>query len=145
NFASNSNYGLSNGEVNHRSSQVYSGSFYVTKSKLERYNLLMLIGPTYTRSVSSSSYQLDNSGGGVTGSAQFTVFLPRKFEFRSDARYNFQAKTDAFNQNLETMIINSSLAKKFLEKENLKLAVSVNDLLNNNIPFNRRASGTTIT
>jgi len=143
-FMGNSDYGFANGEINHRSSQAYSGNLYVSKSKLEKYNLLISAGPTYTKSVSSSPYQLDNSGRGFESSLQLAIYLPGKLEFRSDARYNFQAKTDAFNQDLETIIINSSLAKKFLEKENLKLAISVNDLLNRNVPFNRSTSGTTI-
>lgn len=143
-FMGNSDYGLSNGEINHRSSQEYSGSLYISKSKLEKYDLSISAGPTYTKSVSSSLFQLDNSGKGFEGYLSLNIYLPGKLEFRSDGRYNFQAKTDAFNQDLETIIINSSLAKKFLEKENLKLAVSVNDLLNRNVPFNRSASGTTI-
>lgn len=143
-FMGNYDYGISNNVINNRKTQAYSGSLYVSKSKLEKYDLGISVGPTYTKSVSSSPFQLYNSGKGFEGSMSINIYLPGKLEFRSDARYNFQAKTDAFNQNLETLIINSSLAKKFLEKENLKLAISVRDLLNNNIPFSRSASGTTI-
>lgn len=143
-FMGNYDYGLSNSVINHRSSQAYSGRLYVIKSKLEKYDFYISAGPTYTKSVSLSTYQLDNSGKGFEGYLSLNIYLPGKLEFRSDGRYNFQAKTDAFNQDLETIIINSSLAKKFLEKENLKLAISVNDLLNRNVPFNRSASGTTI-
>src|SRR5690606_26273065 len=115
--------------------QEYSFKIYASKSKLEKYDFRTEFGPSYTKSTSSSFYQMDNSGGGFDGNLSLNIYLPGKLEFRSDVNYKFQAKTDAFNQNLETMIINSSLARKFLEKENLKLAVSVHDLLNNNIPF----------
>lgn len=143
-FTSNYDYGVSNDVINYRSSQTYSGNLYLSKSKLEKYDLYLTVGPTYRKSISSSSYQLNNSGRGFEGYLSINIYLPGKVELRSDTRYNFQAKTDAFNQDMKTIVVNSSLGKKFLEKDNLKLSVSVNDLLKSNKPFNRSSSGTTI-
>src|SRR5690606_19555134 len=111
-------------EINSRSTQVYSFKMYASKSKLGKYDFRTELGPSYIKSTSSSSYQKDNSGRGFDGNLSLNIYLPGKLEFRSYVNYKFQAKTDMFNQNLETIIINNSLAKKFLEKENLKLAVS---------------------
>src|SRR5690606_2791177 len=101
-FNGHRDYGLSNDEINSRSTQVYSFKMYASKSKLGKYDFRTELGPSYIKSTSSSSYQKDNSGRGFDGNLSLNIYLPGKLEFRSYVNYKFQAKTDMFNQNLET-------------------------------------------
>jgi hypothetical protein len=87
---------------------------------------------------------INDNGWGVSGDGYFSVYLPAKFEISSDARYQYRAKTQSFNTNFSRVIVNAGINRKFLKSESLKLALSVNDLLNQNKGFERSASGNMI-
>ena len=70
----------------------------------------------------------------------FDVYLPKKFQVHTDASGNLRQKTSTFNYNTNTFIWNAWIGKKFLKGDALLLKASANDLLNQNIGFNRNVS-----
>jgi hypothetical protein len=67
-------------------------------------------------------------------------YLPKKFVFEFDASHTRRQATSAFDKPINNTIINLELKKKFTEKENWHVSVSVRDLLNENLGFRRNAT-----
>ncbi len=108
----------------------YSGTININKYVQNKFNFYAQAGPTY--SVNQSSLQT-------------TYYLPLQFELNSDAQYTYTAPTGALPQGFRSTIWNISLIKSFFKEKNLKLSLSVNDLLNQNNGFNRYAYNSIIT
>jgi hypothetical protein len=75
---------------------------------------------------------------GLFGS--INVFLPKKFEWYLDGRYNIRQQTQVFNSNHNTFIVSAFISRRFLPEENLEMRLGVEDLLNQNIGFQRTAN-----
>ena len=84
--------------------------------------------------------QINNNGWGLNSNASFSFTFPGKVEIRSDGNYEFRQKTESFNQDFDRLIWNTSINKRFFKEENLTFSLSGNDLLNQNVGFNRNAS-----
>ncbi|WP_316802529.1 outer membrane beta-barrel family protein [Pedobacter nototheniae] len=126
-------------ELNKTESYTYSGGINISKYKEKKYNFWVSFGPSYNITKASVQKSGNSSGWGWNGNASTTVQLPGKFEITTDGAYQFNGKTQTFDQNFERFIWNASLAKKFFKGENLKVSVSGNDLLNQNVGFSRSA------
>jgi len=68
------------------------------------------------------------------------VFLPLKFQIHADADINLRQRTPIFTTNNNVALINGWIGKKFLKNDALLIKVAVNDLLNQNVGFNRNVS-----
>jgi hypothetical protein len=145
NVNGNSNYNLSNGDINLVKSFTYTGELRVSKYVQKKYDFNFSFGPNYTVSGSSLNPETNNNGSGLTGRGSFDVYLPGKFQIGSDGTYEWRGKTQAFHNTFSRALINASLSKTFLKEDNLKLSLSANDLLNQNIGFSRDISGNLIT
>ncbi len=141
----NNSYNLSNNELNLTNSYTYSVQFRASKSKEKKYDLYLNFGPNYTISGSSLQPEINNNGRGFNGEAGFTIYLPGKFQVASDGSYEYKSKTETFNTDFSRTLINASLSKTFFKADNLKLSLSGNDLLNQNVGFNRSSTGNFIT
>ncbi len=70
--------------------------------------------------------------------------LPHHFQIKSDATYTINTgRAAAYNRNI--FIINFELSKAFLSTENVILALSANDILNQNLNLQRQINGNVIT
>lgn len=69
----------------------------------------------------------------------FRKTLPKKIEFNIDAQWNIRQKTSTFDKNNNTIIVSSNISKKFLKDDKLTVNIGVEDLLNQNIGFQRSA------
>jgi hypothetical protein len=138
-------YNLSNGQLNFTKSYTYSGQLNLSRYKEKKYDISLSFGPNYTVSGSSLQPGINNNGRGFTANAYFNLYLPGKFQISSDGNYEFKAKTQTFNQDFNRTLINASLVKKFLKSDNLKLTLTGNDLLNQNVGFSRNINGNFIT
>ncbi len=67
-------------------------------------------------------------------------YLPKKFVFEFNASHTRRQATSSFDKPINNTIINLELKKKFTEKENWHVSVSVRDLLNENVGFRRSAT-----
>lgn len=145
----NVNYTMvSNGiktELNTTKSSTYSGGLNFSKYKDKKYSFRISGGPSYNVITSSLQTRVDNKGWGIQGNGSFNVYLPGKIELSTDGYYQYTGKTQTFDQDLERLIVNSSVSKKFFKQENLMLSLSGRDLLNQNVGFSRYASGNMVT
>ncbi|RZK77659.1 MAG: TonB-dependent receptor, partial [Pedobacter sp.] len=132
-------------ELNTTKSANYSGGLNLSKYKDDKYSFRISGGPSYNNISSSLQNRTNNKGWGFRGDGHFTVYLPGKVEISADGNYQYTAKTQTFDQDLERLILNSSVSKKFFKQENLMLSISGRDLLNQNVGFSRYASGNMVT
>lgn len=145
NFNHNSNVSIINHIQNTTNSGNYTFGFSVYKSKDKKYEAAIRPSATYTDSRSSVNTQKPVRYWTYSLRPEFDVYLPLKFQIHADADVNIRQKTDAFRDNLNNTLLNAWLGKKFLKNDALQLRVSGNDLLNQNIGFNRTASSNFIT
>ncbi len=138
-------YNFSNSAIDLTKSFTYSGQLRVSKYKEKKYDLWLNLGPNYTVSGSSLTPDINNNGPGFTGNSGFTLYLPLKFQISSDASYEWRGKTETFNTDFNRTLINAAIAKTFLKEDNLKLSISGNDLLNQNVGFSRTINANYIT
>jgi len=141
----NNSYNLSNDEINLTKSTTYSIQLGLSKYEEKKYDFNIRFGPNYTVSGSSLQPEINNNGRGFNGNYYFNFFLPGKFEIASDGSYEFRGKTETFNTDFNRTLINAVIRKTFLKSDNLKLSLSGNDLLNQNVGFTRSTSGNLIT
>jgi hypothetical protein len=104
------------------------------------------VGYSYDYNVPSSS--LNNSSNKPystqTFDASMSVKLPFKFLIESDAKYYINSNR-APGYNINYFLWNATISKLFLKNENLILAISGNDILNQNISTTRTIQDNVIT
>jgi len=133
-------YNLSNDELNRTAFYSYTGDISIGQSLKDQYGFSVRFGPTYTKNTASLQTDQNNNGWGLQGMYGFVVYLPLKLELSSNGRYTYTAATQSFDEDFERFIVDATFSKKFLKAETLKLSITVNDLLNQNIGFNRTVS-----
>jgi outer membrane receptor protein involved in Fe transport len=138
-------FNISNDALNKTTSNSYSGSLSVSQYKPKKYNFYASFGPAYSDRKSSLQNDFNNKGWGVTSDFGFNITLPGKMEISSNGNYQFNQKTESFGQDFDRTIWNSSVSKKFFKAENVRLSLSGNDLLNQNIGFDRSSNANLIT
>jgi hypothetical protein len=133
----NSNESIVNDLPNDTRSGTYSLGSGLYKSKEKKYSFGIDFNASYTTSRSSIysgvvtqywTYEIQPSG---------ELYLPLKFQIHADADINLRQKTPTFPNNNNTVMINAWIGKKLLKHDALLIKVAVNDLLNQNIGFNR--------
>ncbi|QNL49547.1 outer membrane beta-barrel protein [Olivibacter sp. SDN3] len=138
-------YNLTNDSLNMTKSYSYSARISISQYKQKKYDFGISGGPTYNTSVASLQPELNNNGWGFNGDASFNIYLPGKIQLGADGNYMFTQATQSFDEHFERLIVNARVTKRFLKEENLMFTVSANDLLNQNVGFNRSAFNNSIT
>lgn len=137
-------YNLTNDNLNETKSYNYSSRLSLSKYKEKKYDFSVNFGPSYNTSESSLQPEFNNNGWGMSGDAGFNIYLPGKIQIGSDGSYTYTQATQSFDENFERFILNAYITKKFFKEENLRFTISGNDLLNQNVGFNRNAFNNTI-
>lgn len=145
NVNSNTSYNYVNGELNESKSSTYTAKLSISRYKEKKFQFRLNGGPTYTTNQSSLQKQINDNGWGFNGDGYFTVYLPGKFEIGGNSNYEYRAKTQSFDESFSKVIVNANISKKFLKSEALKFSLSGNDLLGQNVGFDRSARGNMIT
>ncbi|MET4082481.1 hypothetical protein ABIB40_002439 [Pedobacter sp. UYP30] len=143
--STNSSYNFINDVLNNTQNNSYSGSLSLSQYKNKKYSFSASFGPSYNISKASVGTFGNSSGWGANGNANASVQLPGKFEISTDANYLYTGKTQTFNNSFKRLLWNAALTKKFFKSEDLKLEMKVNDLLNQNVGFDRSAYNGNIT
>lgn len=106
----------------------------------KKYNIEIAFNPNYTRNISSlrpdvvtKYWTTDTRFGG-------SVFFLKDFEFNSSMNYMWRQKTDVFGEDRNVVLWNAFLSRKFLKKKTAEIRLSINDILNQNIGFQRSAN-----
>lgn len=133
-----------NNSLNKTTNTSFSPRFNVNRYK-DKFELDLSFGPSYNAQVASINKDVSNKGWGTSGWGSFKIILPKKFTIQADAEYNYTPKSASFDSSFEQMIINSSITKSFFKKDDLKVVLKGNDLLNQNRGFRRFASANSIT
>ncbi len=139
-FNSSKTIALINATQNKADNMQYNlrGSFNYYTKKIE-FNYI----PSATLMTGKSSIGEINDGRSVTHNHEIsgTVQLPFKSEFNTSFSLSFRPANASFGQDLNTAIWNSYLATKLLKNETLELKISVTDILNQKIGYNRYVGG----
>lgn len=133
-----------NGQKNTNDNNTYSGGLEFNYEKEEQWEFSFSPGIAYndnkaTISAYSTSYWSSSSDASVS------VKLPSKFRINTDVDMMFRQKTKVLNGNNNVIKWNASVSRTFLKNDQLILELSVYDILNQNLGFNRSAQGSTVT
>ena len=145
NYITTVNNGVATTALNNTKNYSYGLDINLNKYVEKKYSFYSRFGPTYNISRASVGNFGNSDGWGWTGYASGNVQLPGKFEVNTDAQYEFRGKTQTFNETFSRLLWNASLTKKFFKSDNLKLMMTVNDILNQNVGFDRTAYNGNIT
>jgi hypothetical protein len=138
-----SRYTFINNELNRSLANTYWASVQLRKFVQKKYNFSVVAGPNYSVNKFSLQQRHNNNARGFYASAWGSVFLPYKFQLRSDIGYNYTAATQSLTAQDRT-IWNAAVNKAFLKGNNLKLSLAVNDILNRSINFSRTVAANEI-
>lgn len=137
-------YNYINTALNKLNSSTYTPTFYLYKTKEKKYDIYLSYGPQYRTNESSVQSNINDNGWGANGNGSFNIYLPGKFEIGAESQYEYRAASQSFNTSFSRVILNGRLSRKFLKSDALKISVSGNDLLNQNVGFRRTAWGNVI-
>ncbi|MBL7698213.1 MAG: TonB-dependent receptor family protein [Chitinophagaceae bacterium] len=141
-YAKNSN--TLNGLQNINYSTNYGFNIYISRWT-EKLNFMVRPNIGYTFAKSTLRADVVTKYFTSENEVRFWTKLPHKFEFSTDLTANFRQKTDVFAGNLNATKWDAYISKKFFEKEKLELRLSVFDILDQNIGFNRTTNSNVIT
>ncbi|MBS1783297.1 MAG: TonB-dependent receptor [Bacteroidetes bacterium] len=133
-----------NGMPNNNQNNSYSFSIDVDYDKEKVCNINYRPTLTYNQNTS-------NLNAGPTNYWTFenrlegNVTLPLKFEIGTDIRWYVRQRVAQFDNNNDVLIWNAYLSKKLAKNDQLELRAYVNDILNQNIGFQRFATGNNVT
>ncbi|WP_179415044.1 outer membrane beta-barrel protein [Mucilaginibacter sp. E4BP6] len=144
NISGSISYSYINSQLDMGRSHTYSGGLYLYKYVQKKYDFYFSGGPSYTFSNMSLQPISNNNAAGFNGYGQFNLYLPLKFGAGSTVNYTYNAATQAFSAEHLTKL-NAYIFKTFLKDDKLKISLSANDLLNQNLNFTRGISGNTTT
>ncbi len=144
NTDASTSYSYINNALDRSDYHSYSAGISIGKSKLNKYSFNLSASPQYTTSTFSLQPQINNNAAGFASSARAYVYLPGKFQIGADVNHTYRAATQAFDAQQITLL-NASISKTFLKSNGLKLAITGNDLLDQNVTISRRVTGSTIT
>jgi len=145
NTSGNTYFNMVNGVLNRTRSNTYAATINLQKYKEKKYEMYARIGPTYNYSVSSLNPEINNNGGGFTTDHSFNYYLPGKFQIGTDGNYEYRAPTKSFDKSFSRFLVNAYVQKAFFKSESLKIKANVNDIFNQNVGFERSATGSLIT
>lgn len=133
----NNNVSFTNGVQNVTRSGNYSFGPGIWKSKEKKYDFNIDFTATYTSSHSTINTGVLTRYWTYEIQPDANLYLPLKFQLHADADISLRQKTSVFDNNNNVVKIDAWVGKKFLKHDQLLFKVAVNDLLNQNIGFNR--------
>jgi outer membrane receptor protein involved in Fe transport len=136
----NVNNNFVNGVANKTTNNNYRFSIGTSKYKDKKYEVRLNLDAGYTYSKSTVNAAVVTKYWTANPNINLTIFLPKDFDFSTDADYNWRQTTVIFPNNNNAFIWNASITKKIIKKQDLRVGIKVNDILNQNIGFRRDAS-----
>jgi hypothetical protein len=137
NGSRNSNVSYFNNQENKALSGTYTGGAGIGKSKEKKFDIWLRFSATYTESKSSINTNVTTTFWTYQIQPEGNLFLPLKLQLHADADINLRPKTALFTANNNVALVNAWIGKKLLKNDALLIKAAVNDLLNQNLGFNR--------
>lgn len=94
-------------------------------------------GPAYERIKYSENTSFNYGGFGIKGNGRIDINLPLKFQLKQSFNYLYKPKYTVSNTSLNQLLWDASLTKLLGKNDNFTIGLSVNDLLNQNVGFQR--------
>lgn len=143
NYYNSTNVSILNGKLNKNKTGQFSfrtGVSYYTDIVDINYN------PSFNFTNSSSTLGSINNGRTFTHNHEIsgTIKLPYKMEFNTSVSLSYRPANASFSTPLNVAIWNSYLSAKMLKADALEVKLSVSDILNQRIGYNRYVGGNTI-
>ena len=127
---------LINDVANYTQSNTYQVSAAIYKYKEKKIDINLNATGGYTKSTSTLQNQINNNYWSIDAGHNVTVYLPQKFQIETDGHYTWQQKTQTFAEHSQ-YIWNAWIGRTFLKKDGLLVKFSANDILNQNVGYNR--------
>jgi len=137
--------GITNGTLNVTNSNTYQFNLVISKSIDSIYYIGTSLGTNYNVNSNSLQPSLSNNSWGYSVNPYVSFFFRGKLQIHTDGNYTWQGRTQTFNDDFSRFIWNISIEKRILKKEDFLLKLSANDILNQNIGFNRKSYANLIT
>ncbi|MEO7530184.1 MAG: outer membrane beta-barrel protein, partial [Sediminibacterium sp.] len=151
NLGLNGNYNNSrfvnvvNNQENVTQSHSYSFGTYIGKQIEKLYDNSISANATYTTSQSSIQKNISTHYWTYNIRPDLDFFFPWKLQLHTDIDFIFRQKTSVFDHDNNVIFWNAWFGKKLLAGDALIIKVSANDILNQNIGFNRTVNTNYIT
>lgn len=139
------NYNYVNGVLANAKFQTYSLNYGLQKSTTKGLDFEFEASPGYVIQDNSVGMMEDSKGFTFSANGNLRYFLPAKFVLRTDFNYRYQAPTAVYSKKFERLVLSPALSKKFMKDEKLEVTFMVNDVLNQNVGFERSQNGTLLT
>lgn len=144
----NTNLNFNGGRINNFINGLKNTNKYYTlglnyglmKDKENKYSIEWSINPAYTWSRSSLRPDVVTKYWTIGNELATTVQLPWKMEVNTSLNYSWRQKTDVFGIDRNVFLWNAYLGKKFWKNNAGEVRFNINDILNQNVGFNRNAS-----
>jgi Outer membrane protein beta-barrel family len=134
-----------NGIENKTVSRNVGYSVGFRKDKEKKYFISLSQGVNYNFSKSSIRPDVPTKFWTTRTGFDGQYQLPKNFSITTDLSYNWRQQTDVFDQNNNALIWNAGIEKKIIKKQDMRLGFRINDILNQNIGFQRNISSNYIT
>jgi hypothetical protein len=137
-MSGNTYYNYINNQLNKTVSTSYKPAIDLRKNKTN-YSYSAGVSVTFTKNATSLQQVNNNT---KTYNADFSLYtkLPFNFYIGTDGNYEFTAKNQVFKQDFSKFILKAYFGKKFLKEETLKVAITGNDLLDQNTGYSRNGN-----
>lgn len=144
NLGVNANGGKVNNFINgFRNTNTYAtlgSDFGLNYDRENKYSFNFSSRPSYTTSKSTIRPDVITKYWTIDNEVNTNFQLPKKFELNASLAYSWRQKTDVFGQNRNVWLLGGWLGKKFWKNDAGELRFSMNDILNQNIGFQRNAA-----
>lgn len=132
-------------EDNKNTNMLYGANFGFERQTTKGFDFRMKISPSWNLMRSTFTPDQNSEGFVLNGTSDFTLYLPKKFQFYGNANYQYEAPTKVYAEKFERLLFSPGLRKKFLKNESLTLDFQVKDLFNQNKGYNRSQSASSFT
>lgn len=133
-----------NGQENTNNNNSYTLDLNFDYDKEKVCNISWRPGVTYNQNLSALNQNV-TSYWSFENNLDGNVTLPYKFEIGTTINWNIREKVAQFDNNNNVFLWNAYVSRKFLKNNELELRAYVNDILNQNLGFQRFATGNMVT
>lgn len=133
-----------NGTKNESSNNSYSLSIPINYDKEKVCNISYRPGVSYSQNTATINTNTTNYWS-FEHNFDGSVELPLKFQIGTEVQWYIRQQVAQFDRNNDAFLWNAYVSKKFFKNNNLELRAYVNDILNQNIGFQRLGNGNIIT
>ncbi len=144
-FSGSKNINFINGLQNITNTYAGGLSFRIGKNVEKKFDFNLNYDPEYNHSISSINTSASTNYWTHSIYGELFYKIKNGLNFNSDVRANFRQKINPTDPNTNSVVWNASVEKRLLKKQDVYLIFTLNDILNQNIGFNRNITSNFIT